>query len=171
MTPKHCELPEDDAACWDGKRVPRLSWPSQSWPGTVVLESCCPRWKLKNLQHTPPDTWTRPEHCQDSRPDWRFWNVHNIQKGSTRPPCPRPHSINTGELLALTPTQAWETLLMVNTISCKRLDCETHPTLGSVAITATALGLCFPRGRQPKETLNQKKQIEGCWRGGSGEMV
>lgn len=81
-----CELPEDDAECWDGKRVPRLSWPSQS--SDLALLS----WKAagKAAEKQAPWRINKPERCQDSWPDWRFWNVQNTQKGSALPPCPKP---------------------------------------------------------------------------------
>lgn len=35
-----------------------------------------PSWKQqKALQHRPPETRTRSEHCQDGRTDSRFWNT------------------------------------------------------------------------------------------------
>lgn len=135
------EWPEDDAMCWDGKRH-HLPWPLQG-PDLASLSCKVAAPAESYWRCRPPDTQPRPEHCQDSRPDSKFWNVHNTQKKLSYASLPE----------ALIPpacqsSLGWNQPSQRNILIVKRspgegLDCKTHPTLSSVAITATAFGLHF----------------------------
>lgn len=69
------EWPADDVTCWDGKRASLTTTTPRPWLACKVAAPVESYWRYR-----PPDTQPRPEHCQDGRPDSKFWNAHNTQK-------------------------------------------------------------------------------------------
>lgn len=135
------EWPADDVTCWDGKRASLTTTTPRPWLASLSCKVAAPvesYWRYR-----PPDTQPRPEHCQDGRPDSKFWNAHNTQKKLSYVSLPEALIPPECQSSLCWKQRSQRNILMVKRSPGEGLDCKTHPTLSSVAITATAFGLHF----------------------------